>query len=383
MLRICIPLLAALACNGTIDVEDDPGGNGQPATGFRLEEVVSGLQRPVHLTAPAGDARLFIVEQPGRIRIVENGQLRAEPFLDIVSRVRSQGNEQGLLGLAFHPGYGTNGYFYVNYTDTEGDTRVERYRVSADRNRADAASATLIIGYDQPYGNHNGGHLLFGPDGMLYIPTGDGGSGGDPQGHGQNRSSLLGKILRLDVDGGNPYAIPADNPFRDQAGVRPEIWATGLRNPWRIAFDAQDGLLYVADVGQNTYEEISVVPADEGGINFGWNTMEASHCFRPQTGCDQSGLTRPLVEYPRSDGISVTGGVVYRGEAIPELKGHYLYADFGRQWIRAFRYQNGQATDARTLEIEVPSVSSFGVDGAGEMYIVSLGGRVVKVVPDA
>jgi glucose/arabinose dehydrogenase len=218
---------------------------------------------------------------------------------------------------------------------------------------------------------------------MLYIPTGDGGSGGDPQGYGQNLDSLLGKILRIDVDGGDPYAVPPDNPFVGRVGTRPEIWAYGLRNPWRVAFDHEDDLLYVADVGQGAWEEVSVVAADEAGLNYGWNRMEGTHCFPSGSDCDRSGLTLPVVEYPHAEGISVTGGYVYRGTAIPELQGQYLYADFGRPWIRAFRYRNGQATDARTLEIEAPSISSFGVDGAGELYVVSLAGRVLKVVPDA
>jgi glucose/arabinose dehydrogenase len=385
MLRTCLAFAAVLACTGTVDADDDPDGNGPPPAGIRLEEVVSGLQRPVHLTAPDGDSRLFVVEQPGRIRIVRDGELVTEPFLDIVSKVESDGNEQGLLSVAFHPDYGSNGFFYVNYTDASGDTRVERYSVSgADPERADPASAKLIIGYDQPYGNHNGGHVLFGPDGMLYIPTGDGGAGGDPQGHGQNRNSLLGKILRIDVDGGDPYAVPTDNPFVGQAGVRPEIWAWGLRNPWRVAFDEQDGLLFVADVGQNAYEEISVIPDDDAGVNFGWNRMEARHCFPSGSNCSQEGLTLPVVEYPRSQGISITGGFVYRGAAIPELQGRYVYADFGRDWIRSFRYEGGEARGDAELDVEgVSSISSFGRDSQGEMYVVSLAGRVYKLVPEA
>jgi glucose/arabinose dehydrogenase len=385
MHRSSLALLSvvALACNGAAEPGNTPDDGEAVATGVALEEVVNGLERPVYLTAPEGDPRLFIVEQPGRIRIVEGGTLRDEPFLDIESRVRSQGNEQGLLSMAFHPRFSENGYFYVNYTGTDGNTRVERYSVSADANRADPASAKLIIGYDQPYANHNGGHILFGPDGMLYIPTGDGGSGGDPQNRAQNLSSLLGKMLRIDVDGGDPYAIPSDNPFVGRADVRPEIWAYGLRNPWRVAFDEQAGLLYVADVGQNAWEEVSVVPADQGGINFGWKRLEGTHCFSPESGCDRNDVILPVVEYPHSEGISITGGYVYRGSAIPELQGKYLFADFGRSWIKALEYENGQAADTQTLEIEVPSVSSFGLDGEGELYIVSLSGRVLKVVPDA
>lgn len=385
MLRFCLAFVAILGCTGTVDADDDPNDGEPPLEGMRLEEVVSGLERPVHLTAPSGDDRLFIVEQPGRIRIVENDQLLPEPFLDIVSRVGSDANEQGLLSVAFHPEYASNGYFYVNYTDNSGDTRVERYSVSAaEPNRADPGSAALVLGFDQPYGNHNGGHVLFGPDGMLYIPTGDGGSRADPQGNGQNPNSFLGKILRIDVDGGDPYSVPADNPFVGDPGVRPEIWALGLRNPWRVAFDEEENLLFVADVGQNAYEEITVVPADEGGLNYGWNRMEGTHCFEPEDNCSQEGLTLPVVEYPRSQGISITGGVVYRGSDIPELQGRYLYADFGRDWIRSFRFENGAAQGDAELDVNgVSSISSFGVDSEGELYAVSLSGRVYRFVPEA
>jgi glucose/arabinose dehydrogenase len=386
MLRTCLAILAVLACTGTVDADNGNGdGNEPPLIPLRLQEVVSDLERPVYLTSPAGDSRLFIVEQPGRIRIVQNGQLLSEPFLDIDAKVESGGNEQGLLSVAFHPDYSTNGFFFVNYTDANDATRVERYSVSAgDPNRADAASAKLIIGYEQPFRNHNGGHVLFGADGMLYIPSGDGGSGGDPQGHGQNRSSLLGKILRIDVDGGDPYAVPDDNPFVGQADTRPEIWALGLRNPWRVAFDNEEDLLYVADVGQNAWEEISVVPTGEGGFNFGWNQMEGTHCFPADSDCSAQGLTLPVVEYPHSQGISITGGFVYRGQAIPELQGRYVYADFGQDWIRSFRYSNGEAQGDAELDLEgVSSISSFGLDSEGELYVLTLPGTVYKLAPEA
>lgn len=385
LIRYALTIMAILGCTDTVDADDDPGNNTPPVQQMRLEEVVSGLERPVHLISPPGDPRLFIVEQPGRIRIVKDGQLLQQPFLDIDSRVESGGNEQGLLSVAFHPNYASNGYFYVNYTGNDGDTRVERYTVSSsDADHADPASAALIISYDQPYRNHNGGHVLFGPDGMLYIPTGDGGSGGDPQGNAQNPGSLLGKMLRIDVDGGDPYAIPEDNPFVDQPGVRPEIWALGLRNPWRVAFDGAENLLYMADVGQNAWEEISVVPADEAGLNFGWDRMEGTHCFEPEENCSPEGLNLPVLEYPHSQGISITGGVVYRGDAIPEMQGRYVYADYGQDWIRSFRYQGGEAQDDSQLDVEgVASISSFGVDSEGELYVVSLTGTVYKLVPDA
>lgn len=346
-----------------------------------VEVVASGLEAPVHLTAPAGDPRLFIVEQAGRIRIVQDGRLLPTPFLDITGRVGS-GGERGLLSMAFHPRYTDNGSFYVNYTDRRGDTRVERYRVSRDPNVADSASAKLILGITQPYANHNGGHVVFGPDGMLYIPLGDGGSGGDPQGHGQNRATLLGKLLRLDVDRGDPYAIPRDNPFvRDSgAGARAEIWALGLRNPWRIAVDRQTGLLYTADVGQNRWEEINVQPANQGGLNYGWNRMEGAHCYGLPL-CAKAGLVMPAVEYSHDEGCSVIGGAVYRGSRLPFVSGHYFYSDWCSGWLKSFAFQNGGVTAAATWEVgTLGSVVSFGEDGSGELYIVSGNGSVYRLI---
>ncbi len=374
-----LPLLLLLAaCSGGDGVVQPP----PMVDELRLVEVASGLSSPVYVTAPPGDPRLFIVEQPGRIRVVENGSLLATPYLDIVDRVGS-GGERGLLSIAFHPQYAQNGFVYLNYTDKAGDTRVERYRVSADRNRADPASARLVIGIAQPFSNHNGGQLQFGPDGKLYVGMGDGGSGGDPQGHGQDASTLLGDILRLDVDAGQPYAIPADNPFVGQAGRRGEIWITGVRNPWRFSFDRETGLLYVADVGQGQWEEVHVVPAGQGGQNFGWNVMEGTHCFRPPSGCDQGGLTLPVLEYSHADGAcSVTGGYVYRGEAIPALRGHYFYGDYCAGWVRSFRYAGGQPADQRSWEVgDVGNVLTFGEDAAGELYLGSSNGRVYRFAP--
>jgi glucose/arabinose dehydrogenase len=374
-------LLVLAACDGY-------GGGAEPTPQpptddqVRLVEVASGLASPVHVAAPPGDARVFIVEQPGRIRVLEGGALLPTPFLDIVAKVGCCG-ERGLLSMAFHPRYAETGEFFVNYTDRAGHTRVERYRVStADRNRADAASAELVIGVDQPFANHNGGQLAFGPDGMLYIGMGDGGSGGDPQGHGQNPRTLLGDLLRLDVDGARPYAIPAGNPFVGRTDARPEIWATGLRNPWRFSFDRTAGLLYVADVGQNQWEEINVVPAAQAGANYGWSVMEGAHCFSPSSGCPQSGLVLPVLEYSHSEGCSVTGGFVYRGQALPSLRGHYFYADFCQGWIRSFRYAAGQAADRREWALgSVGNVLSFGEDAAGELYVASAGGRVYRLAP--
>jgi glucose/arabinose dehydrogenase len=379
MLRLALLLLILAGCS-----DDDPGRTVEPPVGdarVRLAEVAAGLSGPVYLTAPRGDARLFIVEQPGRIRVVENGALLPAPFLDITDRV-SSGGERGLLSAAFHPSYATNGFLYVDYTDRNGDTRVERYRVSADRNRADPASAKLILQVAQPFANHNGGLVVFGPDGKLYVGMGDGGSGGDPQGHGQNRATLLGDILRIDVDAGDPYAIPADNPYVGQSASRNEIWASGVRNPWRFAFDREAGLLYLADVGQNALEEINVVPATSAGLNYGWNVMEGSQCFRPADGCSRTGLVVPALEYSHSEGCSVTGGYVYRGSRIPALRGHYFYSDYCRGWIRSFRYANGQAADRREWALgDLGNVLSFGEDAAGELYVLSASGRVYRLDP--
>ncbi len=376
MRRNLLILLLLAGCRSASDGQEPPPGG----TGVRLVEVASGFSSPIYLTAPAGDDRLFVVEQPGRIRIVEDGQVRAAPFLDIDAKV-SSGGERGLLSVAFHPNYQQNGFFYVNYTDNNGDTRVERYRVSADRYVADPASASLVIAIDQPYSNHNGGLVMFGPDGKLYVGMGDGGAGGDPHGHGQNVATLLGDILRLDVDAGQPYAVPPDNPFVGRTDARPEIWATGVRNPWRFSFDRQAGLLYLADVGQNAWEEINVVPAGQAGANYGWNIMESRHCYRA-TSCSQQGLVIPVLEYNHSDGCSVTGGYVYRGTQVPDARGLYFYADYCNGWVRSFRYAGGQATDAREWDFgDLGSVSSFGEDGHGELYVVSHDGRIWKFAP--
>ena len=334
-------IILGIACRDAAATEVPP-----PSSALKLTPVVTGLSSPLYLTAPAGDKRLFIVEQPGRIRVVKNGQLLAQPYLDIRSKLTS-GGERGLLGLAFHPSFATNGFFYVNYTDRDGDTRIERYHAAPRADVAEAGSGTLVLSIDQPFSNHNGGMLLFGPDGMLWIGTGDGGSGGDPQGNGQNRNTLLGKMLRIDVNGGSPYAIPANNPFVGQAGSRGEIWATGLRNPWRYAFDRVDGMLYIADVGQNRWEEIHAVPATRAGVNYGWKIMEGRHCFGSGA-CNQSGLDIPVLEYGRAEGCSITGGFVYRGAAIPGIRGHYFYSDYCTGFLKSFRLVNGAAAQQQT-----------------------------------
>jgi glucose/arabinose dehydrogenase len=372
--RAVLATLLALAAH-TADARAQARG-----TGLTLELVASGLQSPVHLVAPPGDPRLFIVEQPGRIRIVEGGALLETPFLDITDRVRA-GGERGLLSVAFHPRYAENGFFYVNYTDRDGDTKVERYRVGWEPNRANPTSAKPVLAVDQPYANHNGGHILFGPDGMLYIGMGDGGSGGDPHGNGQDLRTLLGKLLRIDVDHGTPYGIPPDNPFVGRRGARPEIWALGLRNPWRMAFDDSTGLLYIADVGQNQWEEVHVEKADAAGLNYGWNVMEGDHCFRGSR-CDRRGLAIPPYEYGHGEGCSITGGVVYRGRRIPWAAGFYFFADYCSGWIWSFRYAKGEATEVQQWTLPAtPSPTSFGTDAAGEIYVVSHGGRVWRIAP--
>ncbi len=348
-----------------------------------LEPVASGLAFPLALTAPAGDSRLFIVEKPGRIRIVRDGTLLGRAFLDLTGAV-SAGSEQGLLGLAFDPEYSLNGRFYVDYTNTEGDTRIVAYRVSDDPDAADPESADTILSIDQPFSNHNGGHLAFGPDGYLYIGTGDGGSGGDPQGNGQDRQDLLGSLLRLDVSGGDGYAIPPDNPFAGATGARAELWDLGLRNPWRFSFDRATGDLYIADVGQNEREEINVAARASGGgraANYGWSVMEGNACFA-DPGCDSTGLTLPVLEYTHADGCSVTGGFVYRGTALPEIAGHYFYADFCEGWVRSFRLGGGSAADEREWPALAPGgqVPGFGEDASGELYVLDARGTVYRIV---
>lgn len=384
MRMIGIPLVTLAV--GLSACGDRYGGPDPGSLTLELETVVSGLASPVYVTSPPGDDRLFVVEQAGVIRIVENGQLRATPFLDITSLVRCCG-EQGLLSLAFHPQYASKGEFYVYYTEaSEGDTRVVRYRVSSnDPNAADAGSAELVLAADQPASNHNGGLLKFGPDGYLYVGLGDGGGGGDTYGNGQNLGTLLGAILRIDVDVDTTYAVPADNPFVGQAGARGEIWAYGLRNPWRFSFDRATGDLYIGDVGQNAWEEIDVEPAGSGGgRNYGWNIMEGAHCYYPPD-CDPTGLVLPVHEYANSpSNCSVIGGYVYRGSRIPALRGHYLYSDFCSGFVRSFRHSNGQATDPRDWSSQLPTggnVSSFGEEASGELYITTLHGQVYRIAP--
>ena len=374
--------LAASACGSQFDNETpDPPDGTEPVA---LQQVASGLVFPLYLTVPDGDTRLFIVEKGGTIRIVKDGLLLPTPFLDISGQV-STGREQGLLGLAFHPQYATNGRFIVNYTDLAGDTRVSGFRVSPDPDVADAASEVSILAEDQPFANHNGGQVLFGPDGYLYIMLGDGGSAGDPGGRGQSLAELLGSILRVEPLDGGGYAVPPDNPFVSTAGARPEIWSYGLRNPWRVDFDPATGDLYIADVGETQWEEVDVSPSAGGagrGLNFGWSIMEGPECFRDSS-CDQDAFELPVLSYDHGEGCSITGGFVYRGAAIPALQGHYFYSDFCRGWVRSFRFENGSAVDQFQWPALAPGgdVPSFGRDATGELYVMSTDGAVFKIVP--
>jgi len=344
------------------------------------EVVASGLQAPVDIThAGDGSGRLFVVEQPGRIRVIKQGALLSVPFLDITSLVL-YGGERGLLGLAFHPNYAQNGYFYVNYTrQTDGATVVARYRVSTNNpDVADSASAATLLVIPQPYANHNGGCLKFGPDGYLYIAVGDGGSGGDPQNYAQNKESLLGKLLRIDVNGGNPYAIPTDNPFVNQPGAD-EIWALGLRNPWRISFDRLTGDLYIADVGQNAWEEVNFQAANAaGGLNYGWRCREGAHPYNTSPPCNDPNflatLIDPFTEYSHSEGRSITGGFVYRGTRYPDLYGIYFFADYvnGKIWSIKKLSDAPLTWSSRTLELDADfNISTFGEGEDGELYVAN------------
>lgn len=348
-----------------------------------LQPVVSGLANPVHLTAPAGDSRLFIVEQPGRIRVVKGGQLLATPFLDITAKVKS-GGEQGLLSVAFDPQYAANGFFYVYYTSQpNGDLVVERYGGTVGADLANAAATPVITVPHPGQTNHNGGLVSFGADGMLYMGTGDGGGAGDPLGNAQNLGVLLGKLLRLDVRT-LPYTIPADNPFVGQAGKRGEIWAYGLRNPWRYAFDrgASPPMLYIADVGQNRYEEVHLASSAAAGLNYGWNTMEGLHCYPSGDACSKAGLQVSVLEYDHADGsCSITGGFVYRGSAMPELLGQYFFSDYCTGFLKTLEGSMGSDFIVRAWNVpSVGNVTSFGEDAAHELYVLAQGGTVYRIV---
>ena len=355
------------------------------AADIAFSEFASGFNRPLYLThAGDGSERIFVLEQTGRVWIITDGLRSQQPFLDLSDSITATANrtysEQGLLGLAFHPDYAENGRFFVNYTDRSGGTVVARFQVSLDDpDLADAASGQIIFQLAQPFANHNGGHIDFGPDGYLYITLGDGGSANDPLGAGQNRRLLLGSIMRIDVDGALPYAIPPDNPFVGDDSALDEIWAYGLRNVWRFSFDRATGDMYLADVGQNLLEEVNFQPADSsGGENYGWNVWEGTNPF---AGGDAVGHVPPVFEYRHTLGCSVTGGYVYRGSAMPQLEAVYIFGDYctGRIWAM---YRDGDL-NWHTNELANTGwpISSFGEDEAGEIYLVDYSGTIYRIDP--
>lgn len=359
------------------------GGSQAPATGglpqIALERVVNGLNDPLYLThAGDGSGRLYVLEQPGRVRVLEEGRLVEQPFLNLTDRVISQGDEQGLLGIAFAPDFETSGIFYLHYTaEPDGHTVLARYRIlDGDPRRGDPASEEVLLTVEQPFANHNGGALLFGPDGYLYLALGDGGSGGDPGNRAQNLEVLLGKILRLDVSQPGAYRIPPGNPFVDKPG-RDEIWAYGLRNPWRISFDRETGDLYIADVGQNEIEEVNFQPASSpGGENYGWRVYEGSKRYSEG---EVANAVFPVAEYTHEEGgCAITGGYVYRGEAVPDLVGTYLYGDYcsGKIWGLQRR---GEQWQSSLLLDTGANITSLGEDEPGELYVVDRGGVIYRI----
>ena len=367
------PRRPALALLLTAAVVIVAGGHAEAQLILGFEPVAAGLSLPLGLVhAGDGSGRLFIVEQAGRIKVFDGTVVRATPFLD-VSALVSCCSEHGLLGLAFHPDYRTNGVFYVHYTNTAGDTTLARYRVSSDPNLADAASAQILLNISQPFANHNGGQIAFGPDRFLYMGLGDGGGAGDPGNRAQDLGTLLGKILRIDVDGGFPYAIPATNPFRSTPGAMPEIWAYGLRNPWRFSFDRQTGDLFIADVGQNAREEVDFqLASSPGGENYGWRFMEGTACFNPSAGCNDGTLKLPILDYDHSLGCSITGGYRYRGQRFPQYSSRYFYGDYctGLIWAAT---QSGPTWSTTQLMDTPLLITSFGEDEGGELYVVHHG----------
>ncbi|MGB8338924.1 MAG: PQQ-dependent sugar dehydrogenase [Burkholderiales bacterium] len=367
-------LLMLVACGSSSDrgSSTPPQPSGQVS--LKLETVAGGFSFPLYITAPPGDARLFVVEKGGQIKIIQNGTTLPAPFLDLSSRISDSG-ERGLLSMAFSPQFANNRQFFVYYTNTTGNIVVERYTASSTvANQADPASAVLVMTINHPtYDNHNGGQLAFGTDGYLYIGTGDGGGGDDPFKNGQNTGTMQAKILRIDVSS-LPYKIPPSNPFAVATGKAREIWAYGLRNPWRFSFDAPSAKLYISDVGQDAREEINVADAGAAGLNYGWSVTEGNLCLNG-TACDKSGITMPAVEQNHPDSESITGGYVYRGNKIPELRGTYFYGDFIFGWVKSFVFANGVATDQKDWpSLMVENLASFGVDSAGELYAVSLCG---------
>jgi hypothetical protein len=379
-------VLGSLACSkkhrDPISPDPEPGPGSGPVD-LELELVGDQFDFPLLLTAPPGDhTRLFVAQKGGLIRIVKNDVLLPTPFLNLTGQV-SAGEEQGLLAMAFDPDYAANGRFYVSYTDLAGDSKIARYQRSADPDLAvPVGEVVLTVDQTDPYDNHNGGMIAFGPDGMLHFGMGDGGGAGHPLMTGQDRTDLLGSMVRVDVTSSGPYRVPADNPF--SAPSAPEVWSYGLRNPWRFSFDRATGDLYIADVGQYEVEEVNVATSSTGrgkGANYGWSVLEGSACYDAPT-CDRTGKVLPTLEYDHSLGCSVTGGYVYRGAAIPALRGTYFYADYCGGWVRSFRFSAGQATEQRVWDSPDTHdyVVSFGEDASGELYVLTASGKVYRIV---
>jgi glucose/arabinose dehydrogenase len=390
-------LLLAAGCSG--DATGPPGdGDGDDGdVTLQLQEVATGLGPLTYLTSPPGDDRIFVLEQPGTVRLLVDGEVREEPWLDISGAVES-GGERGLLGLAFHPDFVQNGRFYLDFTvvggagGETGDTRVVEYTVDPTADQVDPGpgQADTLLAVEQPFSNHNGGMLAFGPDGMLHVALGDGGGAGDPGGNGQDSTTVLGSLARLDPDAGPPF-VPSDNPFVGREGDD-RIWAYGLRNPWRFAFDPPSGTLFVADVGQNEVEEVNAEPADAAGLDYGWNVMEGTSCFEPPSDCEEEGLTLPVLDYPNNGACSVTGGFVYRGTDVPELEGRYVFSDLCAGFLRSFRLEGGSAADVVEHDLEIDgeaadaipgSVTSFGTDADGELHVLTGGGTIYRVAGTA
>ncbi|HSJ84969.1 MAG TPA: PQQ-dependent sugar dehydrogenase [Acidimicrobiia bacterium] len=354
--------------------------------GVRLETLAQDLRQPTVLASPPGDDRLFVVERVGVIRVLDaNRELLGPAFIDLTDRVLANGIEQGLLGLAFHPDYANNGRFFVYYTDQGGRRQLSEFQVSvSDPNLASPDTERVLVELEQPPDatdiRHYAGQLAFGPDGYLWMAMGD---GADSRDQGQDPNTMFGAISRIDVDGGDPYGIPPENPFVGGGGAG-EVWAYGLRNPWRFSIDSGDGLIYIADVGHADQEEINVLPIDEGGFNLGWSDVEGTRCFHVQD-CDLANYTAPVITYSHEEGCSVTGGYVYRGAEIPELAGTYFYSDWCSQWIRSFKYVGGQVTEERDWSADLGQlgqINTFGVDGTGELYLATHEGIVARFVAD-
>jgi glucose/arabinose dehydrogenase len=354
-----------------------------PPLKLRFEALASGLVSPTFLASPPGGTDIYVVEQPGRIRKLVNGVAQA-PVLDISTRV-NYGGERGMLSLAFDPQFAANGFVFVYFTDPSGDIAIERYTLPVTggiqpSSGSESTAVRILTISHRTFANHNGGQLQFGLDGMLYLGTGDGGGGGDPLGSGQNLDTLLGKILRIDVSS-LPYKVPPDNPFVGQAGKRPEIWAFGVRNPWRFSFDGTTRNFYVADVGQDSREEVDVVAASAAGLDYGWNIWEGTICYPSGTSCNPTGVTMPLIDYDHGDGCSITGGYVYRGSALPEIAGRYFYSDFCNGWLRSFLVAGGVAIERTDWGVTpVGNIQSFGVDSKKELYVLTNAGGVYRLV---